>query len=121
MKSFYVYSTLAQDTSYPIWTEGGDVKRVLKHIIIKGGTGVADKRLFTPLGVVTKVSEEDARHLAGHRVFKIHQKNGFVQIRDEDIAPLKAVTEGMQTKDESAQLTPEDFATPPKTSMIDEE
>ena len=108
-KPFYVVSTLSQDTSYPIWSDG-EVKTVKKHIVVKGGTGVANKNLITPLGVVTQITEDEAKHLADHRLFKLHQKNGFVRILDRKIDPEVAVTDGMNSRDNSAPLVPEDFA-----------
>lgn len=113
-KEFYVYSTMSQDVSYPIWSDG-EVKRVVEHIVINGGTGVVDKRLYTPNGVVTKVTQEQLAHLKNDRVFKLHEKNGFVKVSEENVNPEKVATEGMELRDQSAQLVPEDFENAPKT------
>lgn len=106
----YVYSTLAADTNYATWVDGGNgISRIEKNILIKGGSGVANKHLITPLGIATKITKEEAKLLKEHRLFKLHEKNGFVRIREDKVEPEVAVAEDMNSRDNSAPLVPEDF------------
>lgn len=64
MAKNYVYSTLANDQSYTNWIPGGGNMPVESHsVFIKGGTGVANDRLITPLGVMTEVTDHDIDEL----------------------------------------------------------
>lgn len=111
-KKHYVFSTLAADVSYTGYAkqENDNVPQVQMAVVVKGGAGVANKRtLITPRGVVTEVTEEEAIFLAGHPVFQIHLKNGFVQISDAKADGDDAAAD-MTGRDESAPLVDEDFS-----------
>jgi hypothetical protein len=120
----FVYSTLSQDTSYNVYvkregktTHSGPLKPIRK-ILIAGGTGVADKKLVTPRGKATKVTQEDAELLMENKVFLMHMANKFVIIEDSNEDPEVIVDVGeMAPKDFSAPKTPEDF---PKKNPNDE-
>jgi len=104
-----VFSTLATDVSYNVWVKGGaDLPQRARSIVIKGGTGVANKHILTPLGVATQVSDEDALILGDNPVFKKHAENGFVMIQKKAAEPEK-VAANMNTKDPSAPKTPSDY------------
>lgn len=114
MKKFYIYSTMTNDNDYITWEKGVEGQRnIAKHIVrIKGGANRADdqggtKKIFTPLGAVTPVTEEDMEHLSANEVFLRHQKNGFITVRDSEVHPEVAASEGMKQKDASAPYTPE--------------
>lgn len=108
----YVYSTLAADTAYTEWLEGGaDLKVQGRVVTIKGGTGIADKHFITPMGTVTMVTDEELEVLKANPVFKKHVDNGFVRVTSTNTDPEKVVTkEDMKTRDNSAPLVPEDFS-----------
>ncbi len=109
MAKAYVFSTLATDVNYAFYSPGGgDIPTKDRHIHIKGGTGVANDRLITPLGVMTEIDEEDIPALEGHPVFQIHMKNGFVKIEKKKADPEKVASE-MNIKEPSAPLTDADF------------
>lgn len=111
-KKIYVFSTLAAAVSYTGYAEpkGDNLPQVAMSVVVNGGAGVANKRtLQTPRGVVTEVTEEEAKFLAGHSVFQIHLKNGFVQISDKNADGDEAAAD-MTGRDESAPLVDEDFS-----------
>lgn len=102
----YVYSTLTSDNRYTIYANGGGDLKVARHdILIKGGTGIADKNLITPIGVATQISDEDAALLKEHPVFKLHEANGFVVIDDKKHEAEKVASNGMEIADGSAPVT----------------
>lgn len=111
-KKHYVFSTLAAAVSYTGYAkqENDNVPQVQMAVVVNGGTGVANKRtLITPRGVVTEVTEDEAKFLAAHPVFQIHLKNGFVQISDKNADGDEAAAD-MTGRDESAPLVDEDFS-----------
>lgn len=110
-KDYYVFSTLSTDTAYTNYVQGGgDLPSVQSSITIKGGANVADKHLVTPMGVMTKVNEDQMKALKENRVFQLHEKNGFIKITEKayDVEEV-VIGEGMTEKDASAPLTPADF------------
>jgi len=109
---FYVFSTLTTDVVYTGWVKGNSDLPVLeKQVLIKGGSNVADKRLFTPLGIMTEVSEEELEVLENDQVFQLHKQNGFIKVEKKKADPER-VAGDMKTKDQSAPLTPNDFEDP---------
>ena len=121
MAKNYVYSTLANDQSYTNWIPGGGNMPVESHsVFIKGGTGVANDRLITPLGVMTEVTDHDIDELRKNPVFVQHEKDGFVSISIKK-ADTEKVASSMNLKDESAPMTDSDYASEeeaPKVSKI---
>lgn len=58
----YIYSTLTCDNAYTIYSDGANGLKVPQgSVIVKGGTGIANDRLITPLGIITSVSEEELK------------------------------------------------------------
>lgn len=107
--SVYVFSTLTSDMMYRTYGEGGgDVLVVDKEVFVKGGSNLPDKRLITPYGVMTEVSEEDYALLEANEVFKLHKANGFITVRDKPADAEKVATD-METRDQSAPLVDADF------------
>lgn len=103
----YITTTKAEDTNFPIWEKGaGGVMKIKKNIILKGGANVIDnKRLYTPKGVLTQVSEEEVELLLKNPSFKRQMDRGFYVIHND-----KALhTESLEKKDGSAQYKAEDF------------
>lgn len=109
-KTHFVYSTLAADTAYTTYQTGAaDMPVADGQILIKGGTGVADKRLITPTGaVITKVDEEALSRLRENQVFQLHEANGFIVVSDH-AEDGEVVAADMTGRDESAPLVPADF------------
>lgn len=107
--AYYIYSTLTADQRYVKWTEGGaDLYVEGRSVLIRGGSNVADKRLVTPIGVMTEVSDEDLALLEENDIFKLHRRNGFINVRQKE-ANAEAVAADMETRDDSAPLTDADL------------
>lgn len=105
----YVYSTLTSDNRYTFYAKGGADMPIEEHsVTVKGGTGVMNDRLVTPLGVATEISDHEASLLKEHPVFKLHAENGFVKIDNAKQAPEKAAAD-MQIADGSAPLSESHF------------
>ncbi len=101
-----VYSTLTNNNIYAQYDYSGpDLPRVVKSVLINGGTGVADKNIVTPIGVVTQVTDEDMRFLETEITFKEHVKNGFIKV-EKTKRDMSKVTKDMILEDKSAPLTP---------------
>jgi hypothetical protein len=110
MSTAYVFSTLANDQNYTNWLKGGgDVPIKCHNVMIKGGTGVANNRLITPLGVATEVTEFDLEELNKNSCFLEHQKDGYVRVRNKKMEAEKVASD-MNLKDESAPMTDADYA-----------
>lgn len=107
----YIYSTLTCDQAYTIYSGGANGLKVPQgNIIIKGGTGIANDRLITPLGVVTKVSEEELKLLNTNPIFKQHINNGFIVVQAEGKSedPEKVAAD-MSLNNGDAPVTPADY------------
>ena len=89
----YVYSTVTASIAYKI----GD-----KTIVIKGGANVADKHLWTPKGVATKVTREELEELRKIPSFASREKNGYFSTSQFEKNPNK-VAGDMAGADKSAQ------------------
>jgi hypothetical protein len=111
----YIFSTLTCDQVYSN-ARHNDAGGIIEdsQVFIKGGAGLANDRLITPLGVLTEVSDEDYEQLLQNEVFKIHVKNGFIKAQDKK-ADAEKVAADMARKDGSAPLVEQDFAETPKT------
>ncbi|OBX10407.1 hypothetical protein QV09_05505 [Gallibacterium salpingitidis] len=109
----YVYSTLTSDNTYVIYADGGaDLKIKTHQITIKGGTGIANDRLITPLGVATQVSDDDLALLEKNAVFKTHKEHGFIVVQTSGKeADAEKVASDMETRDESSPITPSHYET----------
>jgi hypothetical protein len=109
MAKHYVFSTIANDQTYVNWAAGeGGVNTITAEVEVKGGHGVANDRLVTPLGVVTEVSDEQLAQLEQNFVFQMHKKKGFLVVRQKSADPEK-ISADMNHKDPSAPLTEADF------------
>jgi hypothetical protein len=125
-KHLYIFSTLAAAVNYLNHEKGGaDLPvPVGTGVLIKGGTGVADRNLVTPRGVMTEITAEELVYLEQNPVFQLHKRNGFITVEESNKDPERVVSEGMVPGDESRQLTTEDFTSgddgEPKPSTADD-
>src|SRR5487761_2501543 len=98
MANLHVFSKLSSDVTYHDWVAGGADLPVKAHsVTIKGGAGVTTRNLITPLGVDTEITEKDAEVLNRNEIFKLHKKNGFVQIQKKDADVEKVVADMADT------------------------
>lgn len=107
----YVYSTLPNSQMYTTYhpQEGSNqVIRKDKQVLIKGGSGMANKHLITPLGVGTQVSDDELEILEQHRLFQQHVKNGYMVVKSYKTNPEKVAAD-METRDGSSPIVPGDF------------
>lgn len=109
----YVYSTLSNDQAYVQWgkssdKDGGPLRRD-NTIVIRGKANVFDKEKFvTQKGVVTPVSNEELARLRTNKAFQRHLEAGYIKIENHREEPQK-VAKSMTGKDQSAQLTADDY------------
>lgn len=90
-------------------TSPAGIKTPAKKIIIAGQANIADKRLDTPKGKVTEVSNEDYALLQEIPVFQLHVKNGHIKVENSKKEVEKVVEADMSPKDKSAPKTPKDY------------
>lgn len=110
MAKVHVFSTLANDQLYQNWLQGGnDMPMKDVGVLIKGGTGVANDRLITPIGVATEIDDAEYEALQKNPVFLKHEKDGFITVSKKATAVEKVVPD-MNLKDKSAPLTASDYA-----------
>lgn len=108
-KKVYVFSTLTCDQRYVEYTKGPNDQPIEgASVLINGGTGVANKRLITPLGVCTEINEAQLEKLEQNEVFKLHCENGFITVRTKK-ADAEKVASDMKLNDLSSPLTPSDY------------
>ena len=108
-KKFYVFSTLVSDQRYVDWSKGAsDLPIEGQSVFIKGGTGVANDRFVTPLGVMTEVTEEEMKLLSANEMFKLHKGNGFITVQEKSADPEKVAAD-MSLDDPSSPKTPSSY------------
>ena len=114
-KSKYVYicSKMACDNAYttyhPRKESANDMPRKNRQILIKGGSGVVDKQLVTPHGVVTKITREELDFIKKNDpAFARHEKRSFLKVFDKEPSPknVKEIAKDMP-EDKSKQATEE--------------
>jgi hypothetical protein len=107
----YVYSTLSCDNMYREWVPSGanEIPQAGRDILVKGGTGIANDRIVTPLGVRTEIDADAIPILKANASFKLHEKNGFVLISSDKRDP-EVMAADMQRGDGGSPLSPLDIA-----------
>ncbi len=118
----YVYSTLPTDMIYTHWEHAGDgvPKQLVASVFIKGGAGVAQKPkpgtdIWTPLGMVTPVSDEDLATIEKDPVFRLHKKNKYITVQQKN-SDVEKVAVDMNRRDNSSPMTESDY--PPENGII---
>ncbi len=110
MTTIYIFSTLSAAVNYHVFRGGaGELPQIEETITVAGGANIADKRIETPRGVVTKVTPEQLSALEQNQVFQLHVKNGYITVSESDSDP-EQVAADMTTRDASAPLSEGDFA-----------
>ena len=104
----HIYSTLSADVSYTKYDlSSKDLPRAERAVLIKGGTGISNKNLVTPLGVHTQVTNDELEFLKSDEVFLMHMQNGYIKIGKAKVEP-EIVAADMVTRDNSAPVVPQD-------------
>lgn len=108
----HVYSTLTNSQQYPVYRKSPQGENIIEgHVHIKGDAGLANKHIVTSLGAITAVTPEALQHLRESVVFQQHEKNGFITVREGSKVEIEtAIASHTSERDQSAPLTPEDFA-----------
>lgn len=108
-KDVYVYSTMTSPVTYAKWrNNSGGVPVRVGEVRINGGANLADKHLVTPLGAVTKISDEEYELLKNNHVFQIHLKGGHIKISSAKTDANKVAAD-LEGRDGSAPLVPQDY------------
>ena len=109
-KRYHVFSKMAADVTYNDYAPGGaDIPVLLRSVTIRGGAGVANKNIITPLGFHTEISQEDMEFLNRNGIFCLHRDNGFVTIQERN-APIEQVIPDLtEESDPSSPITPMDY------------
>jgi len=108
----FVYSTLSNDQAYRVWGKPaveGQPSPVEHEVFVKGQANIADKHFWTPRGVVTEITNEQAEILRSCPAFIEHEKAGFVTIESKRAESVESVAANLQGRDESAPLTDNDY------------
>ena len=86
--------------------KGSPVAQTAKVIHIAGGANVRDKNsIYTPIGAMTEVSEEDFELLKKDPTFAQMYKNKYIVAKNDNRLDVR----DNAPKDKSAQKTDEDF------------
>lgn len=133
----YVLSTATASTKFQGFgnTPPGGVHTVVREVLVHGGANLASIKsgfgemsqddqgvpMWTPKGVVTPVTDDDAQFLAAHPTFQIGVNAGFYAILDNDpghdhkkVARVAAAE--LNERDGSAPLTGETIKNKVKVS-----
>jgi hypothetical protein len=119
---FHVFNTMANSTRYIKYRKPlpGQHNIADRSVLIKGGSGVNQKHLGTPLGVHTAVSDEDMEWLKDDLHFKQHQKNGYITVRKSEVNPEVAAAEMVRHDQhtDACPVVPQDFKDDDKKETI---
>lgn len=108
-----ICSRLSNSQKYTIWKGGkekaNELPQIENFILVKGGSGIANKHVMTPLGVITEVSAEELKLLEKVPSFLRHKKNGYITVRDSVPSEKELVKIAKDLKeDKSKPLTDKD-------------
>ena len=111
-----IVNTMGQSVAYTPYRrieEKGSLRLIPgDSITIFGGQGVVRRReLYTPReGVITEVTAEQLTELENNCLFRQQRDAGYLTVIG-DARDQKKAFQDMEPEDDSAQLTPDDFAT----------
>lgn len=109
MKTYHVFSTLANDQRYRNYAKGSaDLPLRAGEVLINGGAGVANDRIITPEGVKTVINEDEYKLLRDNPTFMLHYDNGFITV-SEGGGDADKVADDMNANDPSRPPKPEQF------------
>lgn len=108
----YIVSTMSSSVEYCNYdTSRKDINVLLDSVVIKGGTGVADKKtlICAEGGIITPITEQQFEWLKNNPLFKHHQNNGFLKVVKSKSEAERQADKPELLKDKSAQLKDKDF------------
>ena len=117
-----IYSKLSCDQKYSQYNPAGkgrdapvpqakEVGKGLKFVLVKGGSGIADRKtMITPNGVATVVTGEQLEYLKGCNAFTRHVERGYLKVDEKassatDPAVVEKAVKELQSSDGSAPVT----------------
>lgn len=105
----HIFSTLTCDHQFVLRGPApapGAIQPIVRRILIRGGTGVANKRtLITPRGVHTSVTDDELAILEQDPSFRRFVERGFLRVEKREADP-EVVARDMSEDVGSAPLTP---------------
>lgn len=120
----YIISTMASSVEYCRYDNSRkDINVLLESVVIKGKTGVTDKKtlICTNGGTITPITEQQFSWLKDDPLFKLHEKAGYIRVEKSRMSAENKAEKEAEVKDKSAQLTAKDFEQQgiekPKTSV----
>lgn len=98
--SKYVLSTMSAAVAYTLYDMIGDLPVPRRKVTVHGGAGMPSdtsgyghmtkdgngRPLWTPDGMVTEVTDEEAELLKAHPVFSKHHDAGYVKFLNADVS-----------------------------------
>lgn len=108
----YIISTMSSSVQYCKYdNRRKDINVLLDSVIIKGNTGVADKKtlITNSGGSITPVTEQQYEWLKNDPLFKLHEKAGYIRVEKSKMSAENKAEREAEVKDKSAQLTDKDF------------
>lgn len=108
----YISSTMSASVVYVNYdTSRKDINTVKDTVVIKGKTGVQDKKTLTCLegGTITAITEQQYAWLKDNPLFKLHTNNGFIKVLKSKSDAEKQADKPAEVKDNSSQLTSKDL------------
>lgn len=124
-KSVFVYSTLSNANTYMNHKPGGADLPLNdgEGVTIAGTAGIPNKHGAVQAGTLTRITPEELAYCRENEVFKVHEKNGFIMIRDKAV-DVEVAAADMESRDPSSPVVPEDFTAaglePPKVAAAEE-
>ena len=118
-----IYSTLTADQYYilpkpPIQNAKSVTKPVADFaFLVKGGANITDKRLVTPMGVVTQCTAEELEKLNQIKAFTNHIAGGYIKVEDKE-RKVEAAAKDMTSKDQSAPNNAEEIKAKGKANGV---
>ena len=118
----YIYTTHTNSTQYVEYAPA-DPRRnhnvIQRRFTVRGGHGLANKKLDTPYGIMTTVTDDKTMEwLEALPAFQKDIAQGRIVVLKRKEDPEKVVKRSMNPKDGSAPRTPDDYVIVDKLNNI---
>lgn len=103
----YVYSTLSNDQTFCDFEPGqkNGPYNIRSRVTVNGKANIATKHLVTPMGIMTKVTDEEMAFLEKDSEFQRFVKDGYIKVGKMK-SDAEKVARDMTPRDQSSPLTP---------------